>query len=62
MRSWHDQAQIQTLDSQEVFKITGSEHTFLNLNTPEDFSAAEELAIKFDLLQRPPNDLEGKNL
>jgi molybdopterin-guanine dinucleotide biosynthesis protein A len=50
MRSWHDQARIKVLGAQEVIRITGSEHTFLNLNTPEEFSAAEELATQLDLL------------
>jgi molybdopterin-guanine dinucleotide biosynthesis protein A len=46
MRSWHDQAKIEILDPVETFKITDSTYTFINLNTPEEFSAAEELAKK----------------
>ncbi len=50
MRSWHDQAKIHILDPVETSEVTGSEYTFLNLNTPEEFSTAEELALKYNLL------------
>ena len=50
MRSWHDQAQVEILDPIETIQAAGSEHTFVNLNTPEEFSAAEEMALKNNLL------------
>jgi len=50
MRSWHDQARIEILDPLETVQAAGSEHTFVNLNTPEDFSAAEDMALKYNLL------------
>ena len=46
MISWHDQAQIKILPADEIIKITGVDYTFLNLNTPEEFRAAEEMAKK----------------
>jgi molybdopterin-guanine dinucleotide biosynthesis protein A len=55
MRSWHEQAHNKILDPKEVTRITGTEYTFLNLNTPEEFSSAEELAIQFDLFKHPPD-------
>jgi molybdopterin-guanine dinucleotide biosynthesis protein A len=50
MNSWHDQAKIMSLDPPETTQIAGSPYTFVNLNTPEEFSQAEELAIQFNLL------------
>ena len=50
MNSWHNQAKIITLDPQETTQRAGSPYTFVNLNTPEEFSRAEELAIQFNLL------------
>ncbi len=50
MRSWFDQARIKVLDPDETGKITGNPYTFLNLNTPEEFSEAEGLALKFGFL------------
>lgn len=50
MKSWHDQARIEILDPLEISRVTGSEYTFTNLNTPEEFSKAEELALRFNLL------------
>jgi molybdopterin-guanine dinucleotide biosynthesis protein A len=44
MNSWHGNAKLKILDPGETRKITGSDVTFLNLNTPEEFSAAEDLA------------------
>jgi len=46
MISWYDQARIKVLDPGETRQITGSDHTFLNLNTPDEFRAAEDLARK----------------
>ena len=50
MRSWHDQARIEILDPLETIQAAGSEHTFINLNTPEEFAGAEEIALKYNLL------------
>ena len=44
MVSWHDSARIKILNPEVIREITGSDHTFLNLNTPEEFQAAEEIA------------------
>ena len=44
MKAWHKNANLRILDPDETFDISGSEHTFLNLNTPEEFSEAEEIA------------------
>jgi len=48
MSSWHDQANILTLSQEETRKLTKSEHTFWNLNTPEDLKQAEIAAAKLD--------------
>ncbi len=45
MTSWHDAADIQVLDPQETRRMTGSPWTFMNVNTPEEFNAAENLAF-----------------
>lgn len=50
MNAWHEGAKIEILDPLETVEAAGSEHTFVNLNTPDDFSAAENLALKFNLL------------
>ncbi len=44
MKAWHKNANIKILDPTETLNITGSQHTFMNLNTPEEFSSAEEIA------------------
>lgn len=44
MKAWHQNANLQILEPNKVLEITGSEHTFLNLNTPEEFRTAEEIA------------------
>ena len=44
MISWHDQARIKILNPDQIRRITGSDHTFMNLNTPEEFREAEEIA------------------
>ena len=44
MISWHDQARIKVLNPDVIREITGSGHTFRNLNTPEEFQEAEEIA------------------
>ncbi len=48
MVSWHDQALIKILNPDQIQNITGSEHTFMNLNTPEDFQIAEEIAQQIE--------------
>jgi molybdopterin-guanine dinucleotide biosynthesis protein A len=49
MISWHAQANIEVLDPRET-AAAGSEYTFVNLNTPEEFSTAEEMAVRLNLL------------
>ena len=49
MKAWHKNANLKILDPDETIDISGSEYTFLNLNTPEEFNAAEELARDLDL-------------
>lgn len=49
MKAWHKNAKLKILDPGETLKITGTEHTFLNLNTPEEFIKAEEMARDFGL-------------
>ena len=49
MDAWHDRANIQVIDASKTAAASGSEHTFVNLNTSSDFSDAEELARKLDL-------------
>jgi len=49
MKSWHKGANLRILDPEETLHVTGSEHTFLNLNTPEEFNAAEAVARDFGL-------------
>ncbi|HDD61074.1 MAG: hypothetical protein DRI65_09390 [Chloroflexota bacterium] len=49
MKAWHKKANLKILDPDETLHITGSEHTFLNLNTPEEFNAAENIALDLDL-------------
>jgi len=44
MKAWHKNANLKILDPGQTITISGSEDTFLNLNTPEEFSAAEEYA------------------
>lgn len=44
MISWFDAVRVRTMLMEEVKSISGSEHTFVNINTPDDFSRAELLA------------------
>jgi molybdopterin-guanine dinucleotide biosynthesis protein A len=44
MKAWHEKANLEILDPEETLLISDSEHTFLNLNTPEEFSVAEAVA------------------
>jgi len=50
MTAWHDQARIKILNPRETSAAGGADYTFINLNTPEEFTAAEELARKHRLL------------
>lgn len=49
MKAWHDKANLKILTPGETKQITGSDHTFLNLNTPEDLNSAEEIARNYGL-------------
>ncbi|MCJ7717276.1 MAG: molybdenum cofactor guanylyltransferase [Anaerolineales bacterium] len=44
MNAWFEHADILILTAEETQKITSTTFTFMNLNTPEDFQRAEELA------------------
>jgi molybdopterin-guanine dinucleotide biosynthesis protein A len=46
MVSWHDQGRIKILNPEESRKISGSDYTFMNLNTPEEYRSAEKIAQK----------------
>jgi len=48
MISWHDQAHVRILSPQETRKLAPADYTFWNLNTPEEFREAEELAKSLD--------------
>jgi molybdopterin-guanine dinucleotide biosynthesis protein A len=50
MNAWHDQANIEIIEPKQTINISESQYTFVNLNTPEDVSQAEKLAIQFNLL------------
>jgi molybdopterin-guanine dinucleotide biosynthesis protein A len=50
MIAWYGDANVTVLSPIETRKISGSEHTFHNLNTPKDFAAAEQIAIDLDLV------------
>ena len=49
MKAWHNKANLKIVDPDETLEINGSEFTFLNLNTPEEFDKAEKLALKLGL-------------
>lgn len=49
MKAWHNQADLKILTPDETTNITGSDRTFMNLNTPEDLSAAEDAAQNIGL-------------
>jgi len=52
MKSWHAQANLKILDPQKTLEISGSEFTFLNLNTPQDIAEAERIASNLELNRR----------
>jgi len=49
LNSWHDSADILILNPIQSAAAAGSEFTFLNLNTPEEFAAAEKIARENNL-------------
>ena len=44
--SWFQQVKVVVLNASEVYEIDSSPYLFMNLNTPEEFEAAEEIARK----------------
>lgn len=48
MISWHDQVQIHTLRPEVVARYDPHKLAFRNVNTPEEFRAAEELARQLE--------------
>jgi molybdopterin-guanine dinucleotide biosynthesis protein A len=50
LSAWHHQACLLILTPEQTKEISGSEYTFWNLNTPEDFQQAELAARQFNLL------------
>jgi molybdopterin-guanine dinucleotide biosynthesis protein A len=44
MISWHEHAEVLYLSPQRTRQLAGTRHTFLNLNTPEQYREAEKLA------------------
>lgn len=48
MNAWFDQADILILSPEETRNLSSSKYTFMNLNTPEDFRRAEELAMNLE--------------
>jgi molybdopterin-guanine dinucleotide biosynthesis protein A len=45
MNSWHGKGDILVISPKDTRKISQSDHTFWNLNTPEEFQKAEQLAL-----------------
>jgi molybdopterin-guanine dinucleotide biosynthesis protein A len=45
MNSWHEIGKVLVVSPQETREISQSDHTFWNLNTPEDFDRAERMAM-----------------
>ena len=45
MNSWHPNGDILVIPPEETREISQSDHTFWNLNTPEDFERAEQMAV-----------------
>jgi len=44
MIAWHDHAKVKVLNPEETCQAAGTDHTFENVNTPQEFQAAEILA------------------
>ncbi|MEE8356859.1 MAG: molybdenum cofactor guanylyltransferase [Anaerolineales bacterium] len=51
MNAWFDQADILILSIEETQKLNSSKYTFMNLNTPEDFKQAEDLAKNLEIFE-----------
>lgn len=45
MNSWHNKGNVLVISPEETREISQSDHTFWNLNTPEDFARAEQMAM-----------------
>jgi molybdopterin-guanine dinucleotide biosynthesis protein A len=48
MSSWHHQAELKILTKQETRELISSDYIFWNINTPEDFQKAEQIAFEDD--------------
>ncbi len=46
MTCWHGQAKIHLIPAPDARLVSGSPHTFINVNTPEEFQRAEALAAQ----------------
>lgn len=46
MIAWHNHAKVKVFDPERTRQAAGSEFTFENVNTPEEFQAAEKLAAE----------------
>jgi molybdopterin-guanine dinucleotide biosynthesis protein A len=51
MNAWFDQADILILSIEETQILNSSRYTFMNLNTPEDFKQAEDLAKNLEIFE-----------
>lgn len=51
MNAWFDQADILILSPEETRNLSAFPYTFMNLNTPEDFQRAEDLAKKLEIFE-----------
>ena len=51
MNAWFDQADILILSPEETQNLNSSKYTFMNLNTPEDFQHAEDLAKNLEIIE-----------
>ena len=49
LNAWHNRAAVQLIDADQCAAISGSEHTFMNLNTQAEFHTAEQIARKLGL-------------
>jgi len=51
MNAWFDQADILILSPEETRNLSSFKYTFMNLNTPEDFQRAEDLAKNLEIFK-----------
>lgn len=51
MNAWFDQADILILSPEETQNLNSYKYTFMNLNTPEDFQQAEDLAKNLEIFE-----------